>query len=238
MTYKTDLQTNNTNLQSILDKVNALPEAGGGNTDIEDGLVNRTLINYENNRITSVGNYVFYNYDILESVDLSNVTLISEAAFRSATSLKTLILRSETVCSLMNKNSLLYTRIDINAGHIYVPSSLLNDYKTDTNWMEYADQIVAIEDYPNFDAYEETKDAEGKLIFYIEDNLYKAEEGMNWADWCSSDYNTYGYYVGGLGDAAILFTSGLEEYCIENSKYGISPDDKIIAGYSYIHAPT
>ena len=28
MTYKTDLQTNNTNLQSILDKVNALPEAG------------------------------------------------------------------------------------------------------------------------------------------------------------------------------------------------------------------
>lgn len=30
MTYKTDLQTNNTNLQSILDTVNALPEAGSG----------------------------------------------------------------------------------------------------------------------------------------------------------------------------------------------------------------
>lgn len=34
MTYKTDLQTNNTNLQSILDKVNALPEAGGGGSVI------------------------------------------------------------------------------------------------------------------------------------------------------------------------------------------------------------
>ena len=33
-------------------------------------------------------------------------------------------------------------------GSIFVPRSLVTDYKTATNWTQYADKIFAIEDYP------------------------------------------------------------------------------------------
>lgn len=65
MNNKTSLQTNNakistnnTELSSILNTINNLPEAGasGGNTDIEDAMLTRELSgNYINNRVTSIG---------------------------------------------------------------------------------------------------------------------------------------------------------------------------------------
>ena len=39
MGYKTELQSNNTDLQTILNKINALPEAGGGGGGIEYEIV-------------------------------------------------------------------------------------------------------------------------------------------------------------------------------------------------------
>lgn len=52
----TRLNNNNVDLNSILNTINNLPSAGGGNTDIEDALVMRTLSgDYVNNRITTIG---------------------------------------------------------------------------------------------------------------------------------------------------------------------------------------
>ena len=40
------------------------------------------------------------------------------------------------------------TKMNKGEGYIYVPASMVNAYKVATNWSKYADQIRAIEDYP------------------------------------------------------------------------------------------
>lgn len=40
------------------------------------------------------------------------------------------------------------TAIASATGYIYVPQSLVDQYKAATNWATYANQIRAIEDYP------------------------------------------------------------------------------------------
>lgn len=40
------------------------------------------------------------------------------------------------------------TKMNAGQGYIYVPRSMIDQYKAATNWAKYADQIRAIEDYP------------------------------------------------------------------------------------------
>lgn len=41
------------------------------------------------------------------------------------------------------------TKMNIGEGYIYVPATMVDAYKVATNWSKYADQIRAIEDYPD-----------------------------------------------------------------------------------------
>lgn len=41
------------------------------------------------------------------------------------------------------------TKMNMGEGHIYVPATMVASYKAATNWSKYADQIRAIEDYPD-----------------------------------------------------------------------------------------
>ena len=68
-------------------------------------------------------------------------------------SLVKIIIRSDTLVSLSAS-----ARIP-NIEKIYVPTSLLNSYKTATNWSVYADKIFALEgsDYEDEDWYESTQ---------------------------------------------------------------------------------
>lgn len=75
--------------------------------------------------------------------------------FANCERLMTLILESDTVCTLSNINALGHTPIsgyteatDGEPGYVYVPSGLVDSYKAATNWSAFADQIRAIEDYP------------------------------------------------------------------------------------------
>ena len=73
-------------------------------------------------------------------------TLISigVGAFSSAP-LKALILPGGTLVSLANTNAI--NSINSVNGYIYVPKSLIEDYKVATNWSAYADQFRVLEDY-------------------------------------------------------------------------------------------
>ena len=73
---------------------------------------------------------------------------IDSYCFRGCDALETLIIRTPTVAKLVNKNALQNTAIANGTGYIYVPADLVETYKTTTNWVTYADQIRAIEDYP------------------------------------------------------------------------------------------
>ena len=63
--------------------------SGGGNTSVEDSLVTRTVSNYTNNRVTSIGSYAFYKYASLTTASFPNATSIGSYAFYSCYSLTT-----------------------------------------------------------------------------------------------------------------------------------------------------
>lgn len=67
-----------------------------------------------------------------------------------ASALSTFIIRSSLgVCALMNTSAFSHTPIANGTGYIYVPAALVEQYKAAENWSTYADQIRAIEDYPD-----------------------------------------------------------------------------------------
>lgn len=69
-------------------------------------------------------------------------------SFNGASSLTSLILRPNIVAGLQSTSAFTGTPILSGTGYIYVPASKLNEYRSATNWSSLADQIRAIEDYP------------------------------------------------------------------------------------------
>lgn len=167
------LRENTVKLEELLETVNNLPSAGGeaDNTAI-DALIERTLSGaYSNDRVTTIGNYAFYKVPVT-SVDFPNVTGITEGAFYYCRNLETInfpklknigvsaflnciklvtvILRKvDGICTLGSTSIFKNTPIESGTGYVYVPAALVNSYKAATNWTVYADQIRAIEDYPD-----------------------------------------------------------------------------------------
>ena len=83
-------------------------------------------------------------------LDLPVATYIGTVVFSNATKLETLILRNEdAVCTIYNTGVFSGTKIASGTGYIYVPRSMVDSYKVATNWTDFADQIRAIEDYPD-----------------------------------------------------------------------------------------
>lgn len=97
---------------------------------------------------TSVGQYGFDSCTNLTTVDFPNVTKLDYGCFRNCSNLNTLILRSETMCTLSSA-VLDDSQIKKGTGYIYVPKDLVETYKSDSKWSTYANQIRAIEDYPD-----------------------------------------------------------------------------------------
>lgn len=97
---------------------------------------------------TSIGTYGVRACTSLTRADFSKLATIGNNAFLESSALVTLIIRTDSVCKMNNVNSLLSTPIAEGTGYVYVPASLLEDYKSASNWSTYAAQIRAIEDYP------------------------------------------------------------------------------------------
>ena len=122
---------------------------------------------------TSIGQNAFSGCTSLESVVFPNATTFARHAFSGCTKLKTvdagfteiyvgfaenaskpcssldtLILRSETMCTMNASYYFNNTAIGAGTGYIYVPAALVDQYKAASVWSTYASQIRAIEDYP------------------------------------------------------------------------------------------
>lgn len=85
----------------------------------------------------------FGNGPIISMLDLPRCTKIGAGSMAMPT-LEVLILRSQTVCTLDNINAFNNTLINAGTGYIYVPSALLANYQTATNWSTYAEQFRGI----------------------------------------------------------------------------------------------
>jgi hypothetical protein len=108
------------------------------------------LVSIDFPSLNPVTSYSFSGCAALKKADFGRAGTIGGGAFLDATVLETLILRkSDEICKLNNVNSLNNTPIANGTGYIYVPSALVDSYKSATNWSTYAAQIRAIEDYPD-----------------------------------------------------------------------------------------
>jgi hypothetical protein len=106
------------------------------------------LININMPALSSIDRYAFDGCKKLAKVDLPMAYGLYQYTFGNCTSLETLILRRSTMCALNDVKALYKTPIANGTGYVYVPAALVDTYKSATNWSAYADQIRAIEDYP------------------------------------------------------------------------------------------
>ena len=103
--------------------------------------------------LTAANSYAFAKSS-LAKIDISSLCTLYSCAFQEDSALTSLILRSSSsLCTLANVNAFNSTPVanDTTAdtvGYIYVPSNLIDSYKTADNWSTFADHFRAIEDYP------------------------------------------------------------------------------------------
>ncbi len=98
--------------------------------------------------VTTMSSAVFYNCTSLITVDFSAITNFTGGVFANCKALKTVVIRNNTMCTLGTTSAFSNcTLINGTGGYIYVPSSLIDTYKTATNWVTYASKFRALEDY-------------------------------------------------------------------------------------------
>ena len=97
-----------------------------------------------------IGMQAFLSCSALEKISFPKAEFINEEVFAFCQSLIALILgRSDGLCDLAGTSAFIDTPIESGTGYIYVPAALVDQYKAATNWTTYANQIRAIEDYPD-----------------------------------------------------------------------------------------
>lgn len=163
----TRLSANNTDLTSILNTINNLPSSSGsGSTEIEDGIMTDGITDYCNDRITITSQYcmagrtnlktvkfsnvkelqtrAFFMCSKLERAEFDKVDIIRSGVFYGTSALKTIILRSSLVVNLVSSDNFTGSAIASGTGYVYVPDTLVNSYKSATNWSTYASQIKGL----------------------------------------------------------------------------------------------
>lgn len=97
--------------------------------------------------VKTIGAYALYWNMNCEEIDISlneNVDCIGAKAFYKDEKLSKLTIRGTALIPLKNTNALGGTLIASGEGKIYVDPSMVETYKTATNWSEYASVIEAI----------------------------------------------------------------------------------------------
>ena len=110
--------------------------------------------------VKNIGGYVFKECKKLTSVILPNLTSVQNYGFSSCYSLLELLIeQTDSVCALQGSMTFYnsyhiegttnstYNPNGLKDGYIYVPASLLSQYKVATNWTNHASQIVGHQDY-------------------------------------------------------------------------------------------
>lgn len=85
---------------------------------------------------------------VLTEIDLPKCVSINAYAFGTCSTLSKIILRSTTLCNLVNANAFAGTPIASGTGYIYVPDDLVSQYKSHAQWSTYAAQIKPISELP------------------------------------------------------------------------------------------
>ena len=86
-TNNSTINTNNSELSTILQTINNLPSSSGSGGDEIEALIKRTITSYSSDTLTSVGTNAFHSCTSLTNVNLPNATTLSGSAFNNCTAL-------------------------------------------------------------------------------------------------------------------------------------------------------
>lgn len=148
-----------------------VPTSGGGDSALLS-IIDRSISGvYANSDITVVGPYAFFRClnltgvvfpnatDIqqyafqdcksLERIDFSQLQKSQSFSFKGDTGLRTIILRNSEVAPTAAGRGFTSLLAAVDAMYLYVPSALVDSYKTSSYWGDYVNKIRAIEDYPD-----------------------------------------------------------------------------------------
>ena len=105
-------------------------------------IVDRSISGSLSSEVFKIGDYTFSSCSGLTEVSFPNATSIGYSAFDSCSSLTTIYVgtNTSTVCTLSSTSAF---NNCTNLTNIYVPASLVDSYKSATNWSSYADKIKA-----------------------------------------------------------------------------------------------
>lgn len=109
---------------------------------------NLTNLNLPN--VTDIERQAFYQCSNLTNISFPNVTYISSSAFCGCKSLMSIYLLSSSIPTLFHINAFYTTPMSNSTytgsfGSIYVPTSLVDAYKSASNWSTYKNRITAYE---------------------------------------------------------------------------------------------
>ena len=93
----------------------------------------------------TIGGSAFYYCTKLSTASFPAATSIANSAFQNCSVLKQIYLMGSSICSLAASRAFMYTSITSTAGSIFVPASLVDSYKTATNWTYFSNRIFAFE---------------------------------------------------------------------------------------------
>lgn len=127
--------------------------------------------------VTYITYYAFEYCSSLVELYLPALDFVDRRAFRSCTKLCALTIpRTDKTATLgyptFNDPSLCF-----NTGYIYVPGSLLDTYKADTNWSNFADRFKAMEGYAALNKWDSDYTDAGYTVVYPKTVFTTTEAG-------------------------------------------------------------
>lgn len=107
-----------------------------------------SILNDETWGISNINECFCYAVSSLTNVSFPSASSIGSYAFCKCSNLSTINLLSTSVCTLINSNAFFATPIQYSSytgsyGSIFVPESLVSDYKVASGWSYYSDRITA-----------------------------------------------------------------------------------------------
>ena len=93
---------------------------------------------------SSIGSYAFYRCSSLSQISLPVCSYIGSFAFGNCSLLSIITIGYSGVCSLNSSYTFDHTQITPVTGSIYVPTSLVDAYKSAPNWSYFSTQIFPI----------------------------------------------------------------------------------------------
>lgn len=139
---------------------------------------------------TNIGDSAFYDCSSLTIASFPACVMIGNVAFHRCYKLSAVHLEAPSVCTLSNSNAFSltpfagYSSYFSGTPYIYVRASLVDAYKSATNWVYFSNYISAIEGSDMWD-----DGVAEDITFTIDGVLYQAEPEMTWEEWIYSDYN-------------------------------------------------